>query len=96
MCGAVRPDTAKELVEVVTQERIQQLDHVRREVAAGAEPWRRSGVKRTARDVQPAVVSQGELAAGVDPVAADPEAAVDQRYARRGFRVPGGVVAPER
>jgi hypothetical protein len=38
-CGAVRPETAKELVEVVTQERIQQLDHVRREAAAGAEPW---------------------------------------------------------
>jgi Phosphotransferase enzyme family len=35
----VAPDQAEELVDVVAQERVQQLGHVRRLVAAGDEPW---------------------------------------------------------
>jgi hypothetical protein len=35
----VEPERAEELVDVVEQERVQQLQHVRAEVAAGTEPW---------------------------------------------------------
>jgi Ser/Thr protein kinase RdoA (MazF antagonist) len=35
----IEPERAEELVDVVAQERVQQLDHVREEAAAGAEPW---------------------------------------------------------
>lgn len=35
----IEPDQAEELVDVVAQERVQQLVHVRAEAAAGEEPW---------------------------------------------------------
>jgi Phosphotransferase enzyme family len=35
----IEPEQAAELVDVVAQERVQQLGHVREQVAAGAEPW---------------------------------------------------------
>jgi hypothetical protein len=35
----VDPEQAEELVDVVAQERVQQLGHVREQAAAGAEPW---------------------------------------------------------
>jgi hypothetical protein len=35
----VEPERAEELVDVVAQERAQQLEHVREAAAAGAEPW---------------------------------------------------------
>lgn len=35
----IEPERAEEFVDVISQERVQQLGHVREQVAAGVEPW---------------------------------------------------------
>ena len=74
----VDPDRAEELMDVVAEERTQQLAHVRAEAAAGTEPWaslwrdtdgegRAAADDRWLRDQRPALVHAVRRAASTQP-----------------------------